>query len=122
MSADTVLQVAAIDLPPAASLPRKYNTAQPFPTAVIGGNGNSVYNRLITAMGRPDMGVDNERYGTDAKRWEHEKEILEVSGRFNTCSWLEWVEGGHPDSSFAKTSKASALRSSARHLPCPAGH
>ncbi|KAI3425200.1 hypothetical protein D9Q98_008969 [Chlorella vulgaris] len=45
---------------------------------VIGGNGNSVYNRLITAMGRPDMGIENERYATDAKRCEHEKEIVKV--------------------------------------------
>jgi crotonobetainyl-CoA:carnitine CoA-transferase CaiB-like acyl-CoA transferase len=45
---------------------------------VIGGNGNSVYNRLIAAMGRPDMGIDNPKFATDAKRWENEKDILEV--------------------------------------------
>lgn len=37
-----------------------------------------VYNRLIAAMGRPDMGIDNPRFATDALRCQNEKEILEV--------------------------------------------
>jgi len=45
---------------------------------IIGGNGNSVYNRLIGAMGRPDMGLENPRYATDAARVQHEAEIVEV--------------------------------------------
>ncbi|KAL4419798.1 hypothetical protein ABPG75_006896 [Micractinium tetrahymenae] len=45
---------------------------------IIGGNGNSVYNRLIAAMGRPDMGIENPRFATDALRCQNEKEILEV--------------------------------------------
>ncbi|KAI7842862.1 hypothetical protein COHA_003480 [Chlorella ohadii] len=45
---------------------------------IIGGNGNSVYNRLIAAMGRPDMGIENPRFATDALRCENEREILDV--------------------------------------------
>lgn len=45
---------------------------------IIGGNGNSVYNRLIAAMGRPDLGIDNPRFATDGLRCQHEGEILEV--------------------------------------------
>ncbi|EFN53684.1 hypothetical protein CHLNCDRAFT_25506, partial [Chlorella variabilis] len=45
---------------------------------VIGGNGNSVYSRLIAAMGRPDMGIDNPKFATDSKRCENEREILDV--------------------------------------------
>ena len=45
---------------------------------IIGGNGNSVYNRLMAAIGRPDMGIENARYATDSKRVEHEQEICAV--------------------------------------------
>ncbi|GAB4815984.1 hypothetical protein N2152v2_003030 [Parachlorella kessleri] len=45
---------------------------------IIGGNGNSVYNRLIKAVGRPDMCIDNPDYATDAKRCEREEEITQV--------------------------------------------
>lgn len=45
---------------------------------IIGGNGNSVYDRLITACGRPDMGLTNDRYNTDSKRCDHEQEICQV--------------------------------------------
>lgn len=40
----------------------------------------SVYNRLMAAIGRPDMGIENMRYATDALRCDHEGEICEVSG------------------------------------------
>ncbi len=39
----------------------------------------AVYNRLITAMGRPDMGIANPDYATDAKRCEREDEINKAS-------------------------------------------
>ncbi|PSC70037.1 carnitine dehydratase [Micractinium conductrix] len=45
---------------------------------IIGGNGNSVYNRLMAAVGRADLGIENPRYATDAARCEHERDILEV--------------------------------------------
>lgn len=45
---------------------------------IIGGNGNSVYNRLMTAVGHPDMGTDNPLYATDAKRVENETEICDA--------------------------------------------
>jgi crotonobetainyl-CoA:carnitine CoA-transferase CaiB-like acyl-CoA transferase len=42
---------------------------------VVGGNGNSVYDRLMKAIGHGDMGIDNPDYATDAKRVERESEI-----------------------------------------------
>ena len=41
---------------------------------VIGGNGDSIYQRLMRAIGRPGMAED-PRYATNAKRVENEKEI-----------------------------------------------
>lgn len=45
---------------------------------VIGGNGDSVYTRLMAAVGRPDMGASNPLYASDARRWEREQEICEA--------------------------------------------
>ena len=42
---------------------------------IIGGNGNSVYDRLMKAIGEPEMGIENPKYATDSKRVEHEKII-----------------------------------------------
>lgn len=42
---------------------------------IIGGNGNSVYDRLMTAIGKPDMTSSNPRYETDFKRCQVEEEI-----------------------------------------------
>lgn len=42
---------------------------------IIGGNGNSVYDRLMTAIGRADMTSSNPRYETDFKRCQVEEEI-----------------------------------------------
>lgn len=42
---------------------------------IIGGNGNSVYNRLMHAIGRPEMGIENPEFATDAKRCAREREI-----------------------------------------------
>lgn len=41
---------------------------------IIGGNGDSIFKRLMTAAGRPDM-ADDERLATNAGRVEHESEI-----------------------------------------------
>jgi crotonobetainyl-CoA:carnitine CoA-transferase CaiB-like acyl-CoA transferase len=43
---------------------------------VIGGNGDSVYSRLMTAIGRPDMAADNPKYATNTARVECEAEIM----------------------------------------------
>ena len=45
---------------------------------IIGGNGDSIYTRLMTAVGRADMGSDNPRYQSNTERCQHEKEIYEV--------------------------------------------
>ena len=45
---------------------------------IIGGNGDSIYTRLMTAVGRADMGADNPRYQSNTDRCQHEKEIYEV--------------------------------------------
>lgn len=42
---------------------------------IIGGNGNSVYDRLMKAIDKPDMTTENPKYATDSKRCEAEEEI-----------------------------------------------
>jgi crotonobetainyl-CoA:carnitine CoA-transferase CaiB-like acyl-CoA transferase len=45
--------------------------------AVIGGNGDSVYSRLMVAIGRPDMAADaGPRFASNAARVEAEAEIM----------------------------------------------
>ena len=46
---------------------------------IIGGNGDSIYMRLMTAVGRPDMGSSNPLYKSNSDRCKHEKEIYAVS-------------------------------------------
>jgi crotonobetainyl-CoA:carnitine CoA-transferase CaiB-like acyl-CoA transferase len=41
---------------------------------VVGGNGDSIYQRLMRAIGRPEMAEDS-RFATNAKRVENEREI-----------------------------------------------
>jgi crotonobetainyl-CoA:carnitine CoA-transferase CaiB-like acyl-CoA transferase len=41
---------------------------------IIGGNGDSIYKRLMTAMGRPDL-ADDPRMANNAGRVSHEKEL-----------------------------------------------
>jgi len=41
---------------------------------IIGGNGDSIYQRLMRAIGRPEMAED-PRFATNAKRVENEEEI-----------------------------------------------
>ena len=43
---------------------------------VIGGNGDSIYSRLMAAIGRPDMGASNPQYKTNSDRLEREEEIM----------------------------------------------
>ena len=45
---------------------------------VIGGNGNSVYDRLVARIGRPDLASANPEYASDAKRCDHEQQIAGV--------------------------------------------
>ncbi|HJS37199.1 MAG TPA: CoA transferase [Burkholderiales bacterium] len=51
---------------------------------IIGGNGDSIYQRLMRAIGRPEMAED-PRFATNAKRVENEKEIDEAI--------LAWTRG-----------------------------
>jgi len=44
---------------------------------IIGGNGDSIYQRLMRAIGRPEMAED-AKFSTNAKRVENEKEIDEA--------------------------------------------
>ena len=46
---------------------------------IIGGNGDSIYTRLMTAVGRSDMGADNPLFKSNTDRCKHEKEIYAVS-------------------------------------------
>ncbi len=46
---------------------------------IIGGNGDSIYQRLMRAIGRPEMAED-PRFATNAKRVENEKEIDDAIG------------------------------------------
>ncbi|MEO8444438.1 MAG: CaiB/BaiF CoA-transferase family protein [Gammaproteobacteria bacterium] len=46
---------------------------------IIGGNGDSIYKRLMQAMGRPDL-ADDPRMADNAGRVVHEKELDEAIG------------------------------------------
>ena len=43
-----------------------------------GGNGDSIYSRLMAAVGRPDMGAQNPDYATNSQRCQREMEIYQV--------------------------------------------
>lgn len=45
---------------------------------IIGGNGDSVYTRLMAAVGRPDMGSQNPIYATNTHRCAAADEIYQV--------------------------------------------
>ena len=45
---------------------------------VVGGNGDSIYSRLMAAVGRQDMAADNPNYENNSRRCEREEEINEV--------------------------------------------
>lgn len=46
---------------------------------IIGGNGDSIYTRLMAAVGRPDMGSANPLYATNTHRCQRADEIYKVS-------------------------------------------
>lgn len=46
---------------------------------IIGGNGDSIYTRLMAAVGRPDMGSANPLYATNTNRCQRADEIYKVS-------------------------------------------
>ncbi len=46
---------------------------------IIGGNGDSIYSRLMAAVGRPDMGSDNPLYATNTHRCQRADEIYKVN-------------------------------------------
>ncbi len=48
---------------------------------IIGGNGDSVYTRLMAAIGRPEMGSQNPLYCNNTERCKREDEIYEVGVR-----------------------------------------
>lgn len=58
---------------------------------IIGGNGNSVYDRLMTAIGKPDMTSSNPRYETDFKRCRVEEEICSEIEAFVANNTAETV-------------------------------
>ena len=43
-----------------------------------GGNGDSIYSRLMAAVGRPDMAAQNPDYATNSQRCQREMEIYQV--------------------------------------------
>ena len=45
---------------------------------IIGGNGDSVFSRLMTAVGRPDMAASNPLYATNSLRCQRADEIYKV--------------------------------------------
>ena len=48
-------------------------------SVVIGGNGDSIYSRLMAAVGRPDLGAHNASYATNTLRCERQDEIYQVT-------------------------------------------
>ena len=45
---------------------------------IIGGNGDSVYSRLMAAVGRPDMAASNPLYSTNTHRCQRADQIYKV--------------------------------------------
>ncbi|GIL52297.1 hypothetical protein Vafri_8210 [Volvox africanus] len=58
---------------------------------VIGGNGDSVYSRLMAAIGRPDMAASNPAYATNSLRVTAEGEIMGQIGAWVGEHTLEEV-------------------------------
>jgi len=56
---------------------------------IIGGNGDSIFSRLMKAAGRPDMATD-PRLATNAGRVEHEEEIDQALSAW--CASLDSVQ------------------------------
>ncbi|EFJ45933.1 hypothetical protein VOLCADRAFT_93656 [Volvox carteri f. nagariensis] len=58
---------------------------------VIGGNGDSVYSRLMAAIGRPDMSAANPTYATNSLRVAAEGAIMEQIEQWAEKHTLEEV-------------------------------
>ncbi|KAK9861238.1 hypothetical protein WJX84_004941, partial [Apatococcus fuscideae] len=65
---------------------------------IIGGNGDSVYSRLMAAVGHPEMGTDNPKYANNTKRCAAQDEIYKVID--------EWVESKTLDEVLAAMKEA----------------
>eukprot|EP00891_Asterochloris_glomerata_P004193 jgi/Astpho2/4193/e_gw1.00064.29.1_t len=65
---------------------------------IIGGNGDSIYSRLMAAVGRPDMGAQNPDYATNTQRCQREMEIYQVLG--------DWVKSHTLDAVMAAMKEA----------------
>lgn len=52
---------------------------------IIGGNGDSVYSRLMAAVGRPDMAASNPLYATNTHRCQRADEIYKVGVSFDSA-------------------------------------
>ena len=53
---------------------------------IIGGNGDSVYSRLMAAVGRPDMSSANPLYATNTHRCQRADEIYKVCHSLCECA------------------------------------
>ncbi|KAL3147428.1 hypothetical protein ABBQ38_014493 [Trebouxia sp. C0009 RCD-2024] len=65
---------------------------------IIGGNGDSVYSRLMAAVGRPDMASSNPLYATNTHRCQRADEIYKVIG--------DWVASHTHDEVLAAMAEA----------------
>ncbi|KAA6422537.1 MAG: CAIB BAIF family [Trebouxia sp. A1-2] len=65
---------------------------------IIGGNGDSVYSRLMAAVGRPDMSSANPLYATNTHRCQRADEIYKVIG--------DWVASHTHEEVLAAMAKA----------------
>ncbi|WP_433710260.1 CaiB/BaiF CoA transferase family protein [Nocardia sp. CA-084685] len=50
---------------------------------VIAGNGDSIYRRFMTTIGRPDL-ADDDRLGTNAQRWQAREELDAAIGAWTS--------------------------------------
>ena len=53
---------------------------------IIGGNGDSVYSRLMAAVGRPDMSCANPLYATNTHRCQRADDIYKVCHSLCECA------------------------------------
>ena len=58
---------------------------------VVGGNGDSVYSRLMAAVGRPEMDASNPRFASNAARCAAADEIYGVIGKWISRRTLDEV-------------------------------
>ncbi|GMH40063.1 hypothetical protein BSKO_07967 [Bryopsis sp. KO-2023] len=58
---------------------------------VIGGNGDSIYTRLMSAIGRPDMTAENPKFANNTQRCANEGEIMDAISKWSASNDLEFV-------------------------------